>query len=70
MAWLAISRVGAAVWVLAVTLVVVLGVVVAGLTAIVGSDMAVERQGSGLARGGWRLGCGAVVCSGSVHHRF
>jgi hypothetical protein len=52
--------------VLVVALVVVLGVAAAGVATDVVSDVAAERRGSGLERGGWRLGYGAVVRSGSV----
>ena len=48
------------VWVLDVAQVVVLVVVVAGNVAVVGGDVAVELWGSGLEKGGWEGGWGAV----------
>ena len=39
-----------------------------GVAAVVDGDVAVEWWGSGLERGGWRFGQGAVVRSGSICH--
>lgn len=48
----------------------VLGVVVAGVTAVVGSDVAVARSGSGRQTRGGRLGWGVVGRAGSMCRRF
>jgi hypothetical protein len=53
-AWLAVSEVGVAGWVLAVVQVDILGVVVAVFVAVVGGDVAVATSGSGSERRGWQ----------------
>jgi hypothetical protein len=53
-----------AIWVLDETLAVVSGVVVTGVAAVVGGDVAVERGGSVRSTRGWGLGWGVVVQSG------
>ena len=64
--WVAVSKGMAVVWVLDTALVAVFGVVVAIVGTVVDGDVAAERRGSELERGGWRLGWGAAVRSGSV----
>jgi hypothetical protein len=48
------------VWVLAVAQTVVPGVVLAGVAAVVGGDVAFATGGSGFERGGWGLGWSVV----------
>ena len=59
-AWLAVSKVGAAVWVLVVAQVVVFRPFVSDVVAVVDGDVAVEWRGLGLEG----RGCGS--CWGSV----
>jgi hypothetical protein len=61
---LAVSEVVEAVWVLDVAQVVVSGVVVAGVVAVVGGDVAVERSGSVCSTRGWGLSWCVVDRSG------
>jgi hypothetical protein len=69
-AWLAISEVGVAGWVLAVVQVDVLGAVAAAVGTVVDDDVAVAVSGSGCERRGWGLGWGAVGRLSSVCRRF
>jgi hypothetical protein len=64
-AWLTVLEGVVAVWSLGVARVIVLGVVVAGVTAVVGSDATAMTRGSGQRRGGWGLGWGEVGRFGS-----
>jgi hypothetical protein len=59
-AWLAVSEVGKAAWVLAVVRVDVLGVVVAAVAVVVSSDVAPTVGGSGREMGGWKACWGSV----------
>ena len=69
-AWVVVSRVGAAVLVLVVAKVAVFRPFGSGVAAVVDGDVAVERRGSGLDRGG----CGVCRCGmnqhGSVRRRL
>ena len=69
-AWVVVSRVGAAVLVLVVAKVAVFRPFGSGVAAVVDGDVAAERRGSGLERGG----CGVCRCGinrhGSVCRRF
>jgi hypothetical protein len=58
--WTAVSEVSEVVWVLDEALAVVSEVAVAGIAAVVGSDVAVAKGGSGCGTRGWG------VCSGAV----
>jgi hypothetical protein len=69
-AWLAVSEVGGAVWVLDTAIDVVSRGVVAGVATVVSSDVAVGRRGSECARRGWGLGWGVVGRLGSVCRCF
>jgi hypothetical protein len=71
MAWLAVSEVGVAGWVLAVVQVDVLGAIAAAVGTVVDDDVAVAVSGSGCERRGWGLGWGGVGWSGSwcLHSR-
>jgi hypothetical protein len=69
-AWLAVSEVGVAGWVLAVVQVDVLGAVAVAVGTVVDDDVAVAVSGSGCERRGWGLGWGAVGRLGSVCRRF
>ena len=63
-AWLAVSEVQAAVWVLDEALAVISELAVVDAAVVVGGDVAVATGGSGCKRRGWRLGCGGVGWSG------
>ena len=65
-----VSQVVLAVWVLAVAQVVASKVVAEGVAAVVGSDVAAERRGSGFERRVWEHCCGAVGRLGSERRRF
>jgi hypothetical protein len=69
-AWLAVSEVGVAGWVLAVVQVDVLGAVAAAVGTVVDDDVAVAVSGSGCERRGWGLGWGAVGWLGSECRHF
>lgn len=62
MAWLAVSKVVAAICVPMVALVVVLEMVVAGVVTIADSVVAVAVGGSGCKRRGWRHCCSTIDC--------
>ena len=69
-AWVAVSRVVVAGWVLDTALVVVSRGVVAAVGAVVDDDVALAVGGSGPERRGWERCCGAVGRLGGVCHRF
>jgi hypothetical protein len=69
-AWRAISEVVGAICGLTAALVVVFEVVVAGLAAVVGGDVAVAQGCSRCEKQGWEVFCGAVSQLGRVCHHF
>jgi hypothetical protein len=60
MAWLAVSKVGAAIWVLVVTQVVVFWPFGSDVVATVDSDVAASLGGSGCRTGDWGGGWGTI----------
>jgi hypothetical protein len=69
-AWLAVSEVVRADWVLTAALAVISKVVVAGVAAAVGGDVAVVQGCSRHEKRGWEIFCGAVNRLGRVCRRF
>ena len=68
--WTAASEVSEVVWVLDEALVVVSEVAIAGITAVVGSDVVVATGGSGCGTRGWGLCRGGMDWLGSMCHHF
>jgi hypothetical protein len=69
-AWVTVSEGLEVVWVLVVAQTVIPGVVLAGVAAIVGSDVAFARAGSGCKGRGWGVSRNAVDWFGSECHRM
>jgi hypothetical protein len=69
MAWLAVFKVEAAIWVLVVTQVVIFWPFGSNVIAVVDSDVAASLEGSGCGTGSWGGGCGTVDQPGiQCHH--
>jgi hypothetical protein len=69
-AWLAVSEVVRADWVLTAALAVISKVVVAGVAAAVGGDVVVVQGCSRHEKRGWEVFCGVVNRLGRVCHHF
>ena len=69
-AWLAVSKVGAAVWVLVIAQVVIFQPFVSDVVAVVDGDVAVEWRGLGLKRRGCGSCWGSISRLSRVCHRF